>query len=78
MSISIKIHKLITGVAQPICVVTIKDSNNVVVLDNVNIGLELNPDQTANTAWIEHVAKQYVLNYQHQLLANTMITIDSE
>lgn len=78
MSISVKIHKIITDAVPPICVVTIKDSDNVVIVDAANIGLELNPDQTANTTWIESVAKQYVLDHQHHLLANTMITIDSE
>jgi len=76
MTISIKIHKLDT--TQQVCVVTIKDSNNNIVVNKANIGLELNPDETANTAWIEDKAKKYVLNYQHQLLANNMIIIDSE
>jgi len=76
MTISIKIHKLDT--TQQVCVVTIKDSNNNIVVNKANVGLELNPDETANTAWIENEAKKYVLNYQHQLLANNMIIIDSE
>jgi hypothetical protein len=76
MTISIKLHKLVT--TQQVCVVTIKDSNNNIVVNKANIGLELNPDETANTAWIEDTAKKYVLNYQHQLLANNMIIIDSE
>ena len=58
MSISIKIHD--TDLTAQTCVVTIKD-DNVIVLDKKNIGLEFNPDGTANTAWIIDAAKEVVL-----------------
>ena len=74
MTISIKIHNINTTSLDPTCVVTIKDGENVVV-DNANIGLQLNPDGTANTTWIQKVAKTKVLEYR--TLGNSIITVDT-
>jgi len=37
---------------QKFCVVTIKD-NDEIILDKKNIGLELSPDGSANTVWVQ-------------------------
>ena len=42
------------------CIVTIKNEEGVVSLDTVNIGLELNPDGTANNVWINEKIKDYL------------------
>jgi len=58
MSISIKIHDM--NLIKKQCVVTIKD-NGVPIMDGkFNIGLELNPDGTANTDYIKERAKFFV------------------
>jgi len=45
------------------CIVTITD-NGVEVVTSQNIGLELNPDETANTVWIKERVKQRVAQYR--------------
>jgi hypothetical protein len=42
------------------CVIEIYDNNEIV--SRGNIGLELNPDGSANTVWIIDTAKEIVLN----------------
>tara|TARA_R110000824_G_scaffold49838_23_gene139726 strand:+ start:5352 stop:5585 length:234 start_codon:yes stop_codon:yes gene_type:complete len=74
MAISIKIHS--TDTSDGVCVATIKDGNNIVV-DNANIGLQLNLDGTANTEWIEEKARHKVLTYRKKTTANSIIIINS-
>ena len=57
---SANIHSINTSKEQ--CIVTIMDrESDTYILDNKNIGLVLNPDGEANTAWIkekvEHIIK---------------------
>jgi hypothetical protein len=42
------------------CIIEIYDNNE--IISRGNIGLELNPDGTANTVWIVDIAKDIVLN----------------
>ena len=65
MSISIKIHS--TDTTAQTCVVTVKDSDTVVI-NKKNIGLELNPDGTANTDYIIYMSK---LRVKQTRFANT-------
>lgn len=53
-NISANIHSISTS--NKTCVVSIKDHSDYVI-ENVNIGLELNPDNTANTTWIRNKIK---------------------
>jgi len=53
-NISANIHSISTS--KKTCVVSIKDNSDYVI-ENVNIGLELNPDNTANTVWIRNKIK---------------------
>jgi len=70
MSISIKIHD--TDLTAQTCVVTIKD-DNVIVLDKKNIGLEFNPDGTANTDYIIYKAKTRVWQKRLTNTANNIL-----
>jgi hypothetical protein len=58
---AIEIDILNINIETKVCVVTITD-DNVEIITSQNIGLELNPDGTANTAWIIDNAKRIVLN----------------
>ena len=58
-NIEVKILKINTQI--PHCVVSIVDNGETIVKAG-NIGLELNPDGTANTALIIDTAKGIVLN----------------
>ncbi|HIB85249.1 MAG TPA: hypothetical protein EYO59_11830 [Chromatiaceae bacterium] len=49
-TITANVHNIDTETQS--CVITIKDGDEL-VLERKNIGLELNPDGTANTAWIK-------------------------
>ena len=69
MSISIKIHD--TDLTAQTCVVTIKD-NDAIVLDKINIGLELNPNGTANTDNIIYRAKLQVALSRYSNTANSV------
>jgi hypothetical protein len=60
MAGTITIEIIRTNTKSRVCVVKITD--NGVVLGEGNLGLELNPDGTANTAWIIDNAKGIVLN----------------
>ena len=73
MSISLKIHSIDT--ASRACIVTIKDDNYVIV-DKKNIGLELNPDGTANTDHIVYKTKIKVKQSRSANLENG-VTISS-
>ncbi len=46
-----------------ICIITIRDGNDLVV-DNSDIGLEVNPDGTANSAWIREKISSYVSGHR--------------
>lgn len=70
MTISIKIHSM--NIEKKNCVVTVKD-NGAPVLENTNIGLELNPDGTANTDYIIHRAKIRVRNARISNTANSVM-----
>ena len=58
-NIEVKILKINTQI--PHCVVSIVDNGETIVTAG-NIGLELNPDGTANSEWIISTAKEIVLN----------------
>ena len=59
MGIEVKILNINTQI--PHCAVSIVDNGKVVV-NAGNIGLKLNPDGTANTAWIIDTTKAIVLS----------------
>jgi len=48
-----------------VCVVSIKE-NSQIFLDSSNIGLELNPDGTANTVWIQNEIKKQITSHVHR------------
>ena len=54
------------------CLVSIKDGDEV-VLANKNIGLELNDDGTANTAWIQDTISTYIIT--HRKFKNRIISV---
>ena len=58
-NIEVKILKINTQIQH--CVVSIVDNGETIVTAG-NIGLELNPDGTANSEWIISTAKEIVLN----------------
>ena len=60
MAGTITVEIIRTNTTSRVCVVKITD--NGVVLGEGNLGLELNPDGTANTAWIIDTAKKIVLD----------------
>ena len=60
MAGTITVEIIRTNTKSRVCVVKITD--NGVVLGEGNLGLELNPDGTANTAWIMNAAKEVVLD----------------
>lgn len=76
MGIEVKILNINTQI--PHCAVSIVDNGKVVVAAG-NIGLKLNPDGTANTAWIIDTAKEIVLSYRkidaEQASANKITSI---
>ena len=60
-NISANIHH--TNTDNKTCVVSIYDGVDLIV-QNVNIGLELNPDGTANTQWIKANIKSMVADHR--------------
>jgi hypothetical protein len=62
---------------QKVCQVKIHDGADLVV-DCKNIGLELNQDGTADTAWIKNRAKEIVFVHRETVNAtNTIIGINT-
>jgi hypothetical protein len=59
------------------CIITIKDGDEI-VLEKKNIGLELNPDGTANAAWIKSKISSRVSSHRKDKTRkkNASITVD--
>jgi hypothetical protein len=75
MGINIEIIYMDTE--QQVCQVKIHDGAELVV-DCQNIGLELNQDGTADTAWIKNRAKELVFGHRETVNAtNTIIGINT-
>jgi len=55
------------------CVVTIKDNGVPIIGDKFNIGLELNPNGTANTDYIKERAKFFVQIARYSNTANSVV-----
>ncbi len=70
MGINIEIIYMDTE--QQVCQVKIHDGAELVV-DCQNIGLELNQDGTADTAWIKNRAKELVFGHRETVNANNII-----
>jgi hypothetical protein len=70
MDITIEIIYINTE--QRVCQVNIHDGAELVV-DNSNIGLELNQDGTADMAWIKNKAKELVFGPRELAAANNTI-----
>ena len=74
MAISTTIHKINTEDTS--CIVTVYDDGKLII-DRSNIGLELNPDGTANTQWISERLKNYVFGKRlHDLESATYPDIE--
>lgn len=71
MSISANIHSTDTTLQN--CIVTIRD-NDELVCDYVNVGLTLNLDGTANTAYIKESIKRIVLDFRYRTNTVTINT----
>jgi glycosylphosphatidylinositol transamidase (GPIT) subunit GPI8 len=71
MTISANIQ--FTDTATQICIITIKDGNDI-VCDSVNIGLNLNPDETIDTEDLNCRIKKQVKAYRYN---NTKFMIDT-
>lgn len=61
MPTSANIHSVNTETKT--CIVTIRDGDDLVV-DNSNIGLELNSDGSANTEWIYSKVSSYIADHR--------------
>jgi hypothetical protein len=72
MGTGITIKILEQNLDNRVCVVEITDDGS--VLAKGNIGLELNPDGTANTNWIIHTTKEIVLTRRN--INDTQASID--
>jgi mevalonate pyrophosphate decarboxylase len=70
MSISVNIHSIDTTAKT--CIVTIRD-NGVLISDYKNIGLTLNLDGTANTAYINNRVKRVVQKFRYRNANNIII-----
>ena len=71
MSISVKIHDM--NLTKKQCVVSIKDGGAPIIGDKFNIGLELNPDGTANTGYIKERVKLLVAMTRYSNTANSVV-----
>ena len=60
MAGDITVEIIRTNIKSRVCVVSINDNGVNIVTGN--LGLELNPDGTANTSWIIDTAKKLVLD----------------
>lgn len=68
--VSANIHSINTE--NKTCLVSIKDGDSIICA-NKNIGLELNGDGTANTAWIQDTISTYVTT--HRKFKNRSISV---
>ena len=62
MKANTTIHEM--NIASGTCVVTLYDCEGDLICDHLNIGLEMNADDTINTQAIESKIKKRVLVYQ--------------
>ena len=69
MAVNTTIHKIDTDKRS--CIVTVYDED-ILIIDRKNIGLDLNPDGTANTQSIIQKLKDYVFNTRLHNLEKTL------
>jgi predicted transcriptional regulator len=62
-TITANVHNINTD--ENVCFVTIKDGDEIIV-DNKNIGLLLNEDGSANTAWIQTKISAHILEHRKE------------
>jgi hypothetical protein len=71
MAGNINVNIIKINLTPPYCIISVSDNENGILIPPSNIGLNLNPDGTANTVWIEETAKKIAIHHRSSLQAQS-------